>query len=40
MGHPGQPLGEIVAIALTEAKEFAGHVGLQKQERQLVIQLP
>ncbi|MNS88607.1 hypothetical protein D3C72_1225880 [compost metagenome] len=40
MGHPGQPLGEIVAIALAEAKEFAGHVGLQEQERQFVIQLP
>ena len=40
MWGAGQPLGEVVAVALTEAKQLAGHVGLQEQERQLVIQLP
>ena len=40
VGGPGQPLGEVVAVLPAQAEKFAGHVGLQKQQCQLVVQLP
>ncbi len=40
VGRPGQPLGQVVAVLPTQGKELAGHIGLQEQQRQLVVQLP